>query len=121
MFGRKKKEVVKKSLSNTTDNTTKSNVSDLTTWGKPDLFVLISKASSEEEGWMKSTKAMQINDHVIVQVTTQQRNPDGSYVVAEALTTINNVNIYNIDANGKETMASKTLGDSGKVFGRIIK
>ncbi len=37
---------------------------------------------------MKSTKAMQAGDSVVVQVTTQQRNPDGSYSVAEALTTV---------------------------------
>jgi hypothetical protein len=35
---------------------------------------------------MKSTKVCNVADGCIVQVTTQQRNPDGSYVVAEALT-----------------------------------
>ena len=38
-----------------------------------------------KEGWMKSTKAMETGDGCVVQVTTQQRNPDGSYAIAEAL------------------------------------
>jgi len=35
---------------------------------------------------MKSTKAMLVPGGTVIQVTTQQRNPDGSYAVAEALT-----------------------------------
>jgi len=35
---------------------------------------------------MKSTKVCNVPGGCIVQVTTQQRNPDGSYAVAEALT-----------------------------------
>ena len=66
----------------------KVNVKDIEFWGDGDTFKLISKASSKAEGWMKSTKAMQAGDSVVVQVTTQQRNPDGSYSVAEALTTV---------------------------------
>ena len=64
----------------------KKNVPDIVVYGNGDLFKLLSKASSQREGWMKSTKAMEI-PHVgcLVQVTTQQRNPDGSYAVAEAL------------------------------------
>ena len=43
-------------------------------WGNGDTFKLISKASSKEEGWMKSTKAMEIEGvGVVIQVTTQQR------------------------------------------------
>ena len=64
----------------------KKNVPDTVVYGNGDMFKLLSKASSQREGWMKSTKAMEI-PHVgcLVQVTTQQRNPDGSYAVAEAL------------------------------------
>ena len=77
-----------KSLHNTTANGAKKNVRDIQFWGDGDTFRLISKASSEAEGWMKSTKAMPAGNSVVVQVTTQQRNPDGSYSVAEALTTV---------------------------------
>lgn len=79
-----------KTLGNTCANGATKNVKDIVFWGNGDLFKLISKASSQNEGWMKSTKAMQIGTTVVVQVTTQQRNPDGSYVVAEALTTVEN-------------------------------
>ena len=79
-----------KSLHNTTANGARKNVKDIQFWGDGDTFRLISKASSEAEGWMKSTKAMPAGNSVVVQVTTQQRNPDGSYSVAEALTTVPN-------------------------------
>ena len=77
-----------KSLHNTTANGAKKNVKDIVFWGDGDTFRLISKASSEAEGWMKSATAMPAGNSVVVQVTTQQRNPDGSYSVAEALTTV---------------------------------
>lgn len=93
-----------KTLSNTTAKQAKDQVKDITFWGDGDTFQLISKASSENEGWMKSTKAMQAGKHVVVQVTTQQRNPDGSYSIAEALTTVENSMIATItkDEFGKE-------------------
>jgi hypothetical protein len=42
---------------------------------------------------MKSTKVCNVENGCIVQVTTQQRNPDGSYAVAEALTYVPGMNI----------------------------
>lgn len=52
-----KKEVnVSKSLHNTCANGATKNVKDIVFWGDGDTFKLISKASSENEGWMKSTK-----------------------------------------------------------------
>ena len=81
------KQPPKKTLGNTTASGAKVNVKDIQFWGNGDTFKLISKASSKNEGWMKSTKAMEIERvGCVVQVTTQQRNPDGSYAVAEALT-----------------------------------
>lgn len=48
-------------------------VNDIEVFGDGDLFKLISKASSKSQGWMKSTKAMEIKGvGVVVQVTTQQ-------------------------------------------------
>ena len=64
----------------------KANISDLVVYGDGDTFALLCKASSQEQGWMKSTKVCNTTNGCIVQVTTQQRNPDGSYAVAEALT-----------------------------------
>lgn len=71
-----------KTLDNTTVAQAKDQVRDLKVFGNGDMFKLLSKASSEKEGWMKSTKAMEI-PHVgcVVQVTTQQDDN-----IAEALT-----------------------------------
>ena len=82
-----------KSLGNTCANGTRKNVSDIVFWGDGDSFKLISKASTENEGWMKSTKAYDYGTGVVLQVTTQQRNPDGSYAVAEAITNVPGVTI----------------------------
>lgn len=75
-----------KTLHNSTISGAKENVKDIKAVGDIDQFKLLYKVSSEEEGWMKSTKAMLVPNGVVIQVTTQQRNPDGSYAVAEALT-----------------------------------
>ena len=87
-----------KTLNNTTSNGATKNVKDIEFWGNGDTFKLISKASSKSEGWMKSTKAMEITGAgCAVQVTTQQ----GSNI-AEALTFIPGVRIYEeLDNDGK--------------------
>lgn len=64
----------------------KDNISDLKVYGDGDTFQLLCKASSQEQGWMKSTKVCNVPNGCIVQVTTQQRNHDGTNAVAEALT-----------------------------------
>lgn len=82
-------ETAEKTLNNTTANQAKDNVKDIVFWGNGDIFKLISKASSKNEGWMKSTKAMEISGvGCVVQVTTQQGNN-----VAEAVTFVPNVKI----------------------------
>lgn len=89
-----------KSLHNTTANGARKNVKDIRFWGNGDTFKLISKASSEDEGWMKSTKAMEIQKiGCVVQVTTQQKNPDGSYECAESITFVPGVRIEDIKKN----------------------
>lgn len=85
-----------KTLTNTTAKGATTQVADIEFWGDGDLFKLISKASSQEEGWMKSTKALDTGTGCLVQVTTQQRNPDGSYAVAEALTYVPGVSILDL-------------------------
>lgn len=63
-----------KTLHNSNASGASKNVKDIVFWGDGDTFKLISKASSENEGWMKSTKAMEIEGvGVVIQVTTQQR------------------------------------------------
>lgn len=81
-----------KTLVNTDANGATKNVKDIVFWGNGDTFKLISKASSVAEGWMKSTKAMEIiGVGCVVQVTTQQ----GSNI-AEAVTFIPGVKIEEI-------------------------
>ncbi len=82
-----------KTLHNSDVSGARENVKDIEVVGNGDTFQLLCKASSQAEGWMKSTKAMQVAGGCVVQVTTQQRNDDGSYAVAEALTYVPGVQI----------------------------
>lgn len=85
---------MEKSLSNTNIEDVKKTTSDIKVFGNGDLFQLLSKASSESQGWMKSCKAMEVGGGgCVVQVTTQYNNPDGSKSVAEALTFVPHVRI----------------------------
>jgi len=99
-------EIGMKTLSNTTANMAQDNVSDLKVWGKSDMWRLICKASSQEEGWMKSTKAMQIYDSgCLVQVTTQQGDN-----IAEAVTFVPGVKIKeNLNEEGGMIVVSREL------------
>jgi hypothetical protein len=85
-----------KTLNNTNVEQVKKQVSDVEVFGDGDLFQLLCKASSKNQGWMKSTKAMEVPGGCVVQVTTQQ----GEHV-AEALTYIPGVAIVEEkDENG---------------------
>ena len=83
----------KKTLDNVDIADARIAVPDIKVVGNGDMFQLLCKASSKAEGWMKSTKAMEVHGGCVVQVTTQQRNPDGSYAVAEAVTFVPNARI----------------------------
>ena len=93
-----------KTLHNSDVSGAKQNVPDIKIVGNGDMFQLLCKASSQAEGWMKSTKACELPNGIgcIVQVTTQQRNPDGSYVVAEALTYVPGLKIIADENNGRK-------------------
>ena len=80
---------VEKTLTNTTANQAKDNVKDIQFWGNGDMFKLLCKASSKQEGWMKSTTAMEIENYgCVIQVSTQQGDQ-----VAEAITFIPGIKI----------------------------
>ncbi len=93
--------MTEKTLHNTDINRAHDNVFDLEIFGEVDKWRLLCKASSEGEGWMKSTKAMDCYAGCLVQVTTQQRNPDGSYAIAEALSFVPGVSIYSSKKDGR--------------------
>ena len=92
-----------KALGNTDANGTKKNVSDVVFFGNGDMFKLLCKASSVKQGWMKSTKAMEVSGGCVVQVTTQQ-----GVNVSEAVTFVPNVVI------------SEELNADGVVVGRRL-
>lgn len=86
---------IPKILDITSPDDAKARIGDLQISGPADTWVLISKASSESQGWMKSTKAMLIeHGGVLVQVSTQQ----GEHV-AEALTYIPGASLVGEDGN----------------------
>jgi len=91
-----------KTLHNSDVSGARQNVQDLQVVGNGDMFQLLCKASSQKEGWMKSTKAMEVVGGCVVQVTTQQKNPDGTYSVAEALTYVPGVKVTPDDNNGRK-------------------
>ena len=92
-----------KTLGNTDANKASKNVKDIVFWGNGDTFKLLSKASSKQEGWMKSTKAMEIPGvGCVVQMTTQQGNN-----VAEAGVFVPGTIIQEIE-------------ESGEVVGRVL-
>ena len=93
-----------KTLHNSSMSAASRNVADLKVVGDGDAFQLLLKASSQEEGWMKSTKAMEVPHGCLVQVSTQQRAPDGSYAVAEALSYIPGVHVGHLEENGGRTL-----------------
>ena len=93
---------VGKTLHNSDIDGARKNVKDIVVVGNGDMFQLLCKASSKAEGWMKSTKGMQFAGGALVQVSTQQRNPDGSYVVAEALAFVPNVTIIGDVNDGRK-------------------
>ena len=98
---------IKKTLINTTASQAKDNVKDIKFWGEGDTFKLISKASSVAEGWMKSTKAMEIfGIGCVIQVTTQQGDN-----IAEALTFVPNTRIVELKDDNGELVCRQVVGN----------
>lgn len=73
----------------------KAKVSDVEVFGEPGAWKVLGKASSKSQGWMKSTKAMEVPGlGVIVQASTQQ----GSQV-AEALVLVPGASLEQVAGN----------------------
>lgn len=85
---KKKSAPEKKTLGNTKASAAKENVRDIQFYGDGDMFKCISKAWSVKEGWMKSTKAMNVPGGIVLQVSTQQGDN-----VAEAVTFVPGVTV----------------------------
>lgn len=90
----------KKSLDVTSveDAVVNEKVNDINVVGNGDTFKLLCKASSKSQGWMKSTKAMEIQGlGCVVQVTTQQGDN-----VSEALTFVPGTRIVDDENGGRK-------------------
>lgn len=99
------KPVLKAKTLNTSDVTgARKAVPDIEVFGNGDTWQLLCKASSESEGWMKSTKAMHIpRMGCLVQVTTQQTNLDDSYLISESVVFVPGVAIVeDVEHGGKK-------------------
>ena len=94
-----------KSLDVTNVADAQTKVSDIVVVGNGDTFALLCKASSKIQGWMKSAKAMETPTGCVVQVTTQQRNEDGTYSIAEALCFVPETKLA-ADINGGRKLVS---------------
>ncbi len=100
-------EKTEKPLDVTSIEDAKQKIPDIKVVGNGDLWQLLSKASSKDGGWMKSTKAMQLktqngeNTGVILQVSTQQGEN-----VAEALVFVPHATVVD-DENGGRKLVTK--------------
>lgn len=98
-----------KTLSNKDFSDAEKKIKDIEFFGDPDSFQLLCKAWSEEEGWMKSTKAMEIPGiGCIVQVSTQQASVMKQHSLAEAVCFVPGVEIQ------------PTRDENGKIIGRSL-
>lgn len=86
-----------KTLDNIDIAIAKAKIPDLKVFGDGDTFRLICKASSEQEGWSKSCKAMEIpNCGCVINVSTQQIDANGCNSIAEALVFVPEVHIHTV-------------------------
>jgi len=101
---------MEKTLHNSDVSGAHDNVGDLEVFGYGDMFRLLCKASSKEEGWMKSTKAMEIPGvGCVVQVTTQQGDN-----VAEAVCFVPGVMIADTEEGGQGRMLAPIFNEIGR-------
>lgn len=63
----------------------RQTTSDIQVTGNPDVWQLVCKASSKQQGWMKSTKRMKVTGGYVIQVSTEHRVDDKVTTSAEAL------------------------------------
>lgn len=72
-----------KALNTTNMDQARQAANDIEVFGDPGMWICICKASSKKQGWMKSTKVMNLPFGCIMQTTTEFRNVSGEVTVAE--------------------------------------
>lgn len=68
------RRVSDRNLHNTSSADAKATTPDIQVHGNPDAWECICKASSQSQGWMKSTKRMRVEGGYIYQSTTEHRS-----------------------------------------------
>ncbi len=76
--------------------TASASTPDMKVSGNPGAWVLVCKASSQSQGWMKSTKAMDVPHGVLVQVTTEHRHNGIAVACAEALSYLPGISVADL-------------------------
>jgi hypothetical protein len=79
----------------------KEKISDIEVVGNGDLWQFLCQTSSKSEGWMQTTRAMQVGNGCLVRVTTQQGNN-----VAEALQFVPKCLIVDDENGGRKLVPS---------------
>jgi hypothetical protein len=93
------KDMSERSMNNTSEASAKRAADDLQLFGNTDAWVLICKASSQSQGWMRSTKAMDLPKGVLVQVSSIQGKE-----IAEAVVYVPGQSVQDLlEATGIET------------------
>ena len=80
-----------KDIRNRNTDEARSTTQDIKVMGNPDVWHLLCKASSQKQGWMKSTKVMELPNGCLIQISTQQDNR-----VAEALAFIPDIKLSDL-------------------------
>ena len=89
-----------RTLDNTSPETARANVPDLIIHGDPDTWVYIAKASSKSQGFMASTKVMNLPDGALVesfrreQAEVIERSDSPSVAVSVALAFVPFLNVH---------------------------
>lgn len=79
---------------------------DLKLYGNPDNLKLLFKASTNT--WSNSTKALETHNGCLIQVTNEQKQANGSWIAAEALTFIPDVVIKDMPNGNGRYLAPRT-------------
>lgn len=74
-----------RALDNHNMATATASTPDITVAGDPGAWVVVGKASSKSQGWMKSTKRMKVPGGWLYQATTEHRVAGAVSACAEAL------------------------------------
>ena len=100
-----------RTLTNTNTADAKAAVNDLVIHGDPDTWRLLCKASSKNQRWMKSTKAMAVPGGVVIQ--TETREEGRTIATSQALVFVPDVVLTDDGRLDFDFSKEPKLGDAG--------